>query len=190
MWLLVGLGNPEPKYENNRHNIGFMAVDEIVRRHCLSSWQNKFSALISQGIIAEEKVVCIKPQTYMNRSGNAVMQAMQFYKIAPKNLWIFHDELDLKPSQFRLKKGGGHGGHNGLRHISQLIGTDYGRVRMGIGHPGEKHLVSSYVLKDFPKEDQIWVKNMVDAAANHVDLLISGDEANYMNKVNLATRAN
>lgn len=188
MWLIVGLGNPGAQYEQNRHNIGFMAVDEIVRRHHFSPWKKKFSALISEGILAGEKVLILKPQTFMNRSGGAVQQAAQFYKIPLDKIWVFHDELDLKKGQFRVKKSGGHGGHNGLRDISSQMGADYGRLRMGIDHPGDKNLVSSYVLKDFPKSDEKWINGMVEAVADHAAMLVSGKESQYMNKITLAVQ--
>ncbi len=189
MWLIVGLGNPGEKYSNNRHNIGFMAADEIVRRHSsFKTWQKKFNGLISEGRIGGERVAVIKPQTYMNKSGLAVVQAMQFYKIEPRHIWVFHDELDLETGRFRVKTGGGHGGHNGLRDISAAIGADYGRVRMGIGHPGDKNRVANYVLSNFALSDKNWLEAMVETAADYVDLLLGQDSETYMNKVALAVK--
>ncbi len=189
MWLIVGLGNPGEKYSYNRHNIGFMAADEIVRRHSsLGSWQKKFNGLISEGRINSEKVIVAKPQTYMNKSGLCVGQIMQFYKLKPYQLWIFHDELDLEPGRFRVKKGGGHGGHNGLRDISAAIGADYGRIRMGIGHPGHKNHVSSYVLSNFSISDKDWLSTMIETAADQVNLLFAEEYETYMNKVALSVK--
>ncbi len=189
MWLIVGLGNPGDKYSYNRHNIGFMTADEIVRRHfSFGVWQKKFSGLISEGRINGERVVVAKPQTYMNRSGLCVSQVMQFYKLKPSDVWVFHDELDLQPMRMRIKKGGGHGGHNGLRDISAAIGADYGRVRMGIGHPGDKNHVAPYVLSDFAKADSLWLEDMLEAAADNIDLLLAEDSEGYMNKVALAVK--
>lgn len=188
MWLIAGLGNPGAQYAHNRHNIGFMAADEIVRRHSFGPWQKKFLALVSEGRLAGEKAIILKPQTFMNRSGLALVQAMQFYKLTADDVWVFHDELDLSPGKFRVKQGGGHGGHNGLRDINRAIGANYGRVRMGIGHPGDKNMVSNYVLHDFAKADNDWVTAMVDNAAQNVDLLLDGQDGLYMNKVSLAVK--
>lgn len=183
MRLLVGLGNPGPKYANNRHNIGFMAVDEIVRRHNFSPYRKRFQGEVAEGVIAGEKVLALKPQTYMNESGRAVAEAVRFYKLQPGDVVVFHDELDLAPGRLRVKKGGGHAGHNGLRSIAQHIGPDYARVRMGIGHPGSKDRVTGYVLADFAKADRDWLEDMTTAIADHVDLLLAGRDSDFMSKV-------
>ncbi len=189
MWLIVGLGNPGEKYSHNRHNIGFMTVNKIVHRHSsFGAMQKKFGGLIAEGRIGNEKLVIIKPQTYMNKSGLCVSQVMQFYKLKPNQVWVFHDELALKAGQFRVKKGGGHGGHNGLRDISAAIGSDYGRIRMGIDHPGDKNRVSGYVLSNFTLSDKDWLNAMTKAAADYVDLLLMQDSETYMNKVALAVK--
>ncbi|MFV0431335.1 MAG: aminoacyl-tRNA hydrolase [Alphaproteobacteria bacterium] len=191
MWLIAGLGNPGAAYAQNRHNIGFMAADEIVRRHSsFGVWQKKASALVAEGRLAGEKTLIVKPQTFMNRSGLSVMQLMQFYKLKPTDIWVFHDELALSPGGFRVKEGGGHNGHNGLRDISQMIGDGYGRVRMGIGHPGDKNKVASYVLHDFAKTDQPWLDAMIEGAAQYIELLLDNQSSSYMNKVSLMIKEN
>ncbi|MER2607201.1 MAG: aminoacyl-tRNA hydrolase, partial [Siculibacillus sp.] len=146
MLLFVGLGNPGAEYARNRHNIGFMAVDALVRRRSFSPWRAKFHGEICEGTIGDEKIVALKPQTYMNDSGRAVVACMSFYKIEPKDVVVFHDELDLPPAKIRVKIGGGHAGHNGLRSIQAHIGPDFRRVRLGIGHPGAKDRVTGWVL--------------------------------------------
>ena len=161
MQLWVGLGNPGAKYSANRHNIGFLAIDRIAADQGFGPWRKKFNAKVSEGQLGSEKVILLKPETFMNLSGQAVGEAMRFYKLEPGDVVVFHDELDLPPGRVKLKEGGGHAGHNGLRSISQHIGTDFARVRMGIGHPGEKNLVSRYVLSDFDKDDQQWLSNVM-----------------------------
>ncbi len=185
MWLFVGLGNPGDKYANNRHNIGFMAVDAIVRRHNFSAWraQKKFKAEISEGTLGGEKVLALKPQTYMNLSGEAVQSAMAFYKIKPDRIVVFHDELDLAPGKIRTKQGGGAAGHNGLRSIDQHIGKNYHRARLGIGHPGDKNRVHGYVLNDFAKADHDWLDKMMDGIAENAALIAEGDMPSFMSKV-------
>jgi len=185
MLLLVGLGNPGPKYQDNRHNIGFMAVDELHRHWSRSPFKSppKFQGDIAEAEIAGEKVLLLKPTTFMNESGRSVQPVMQFYKIAPKDVVVFHDELDLAPAKFRMKKGGGHAGHNGLRSITSLIGADFRRGRMGIGHPGDKDAVIGHVLKDFAKADQDWLAKMLDACARHAEFLVSGKDDQYQTKV-------
>ncbi|GGB31184.1 peptidyl-tRNA hydrolase [Tistrella bauzanensis] len=188
MWLLVGLGNPGPEYAGHRHNIGFMAVDEIVRRHGLPPWRRKFQGEISEGRIGDERVILLKPLTYMNASGRSVAEAARFHKIPPARIIVFHDELDLAPSKLRIKTGGGHAGHNGLRDITAHLGADFVRVRLGIGHPGDKARVHGWVLSDFAKADQAWLRDLIDAVAAHVPLLLSGAASDFMSKVADAVR--
>ncbi len=185
MWLFVGLGNPGQKYENNRHNIGFMAVDEIVRRHSFSGWSKKFQAELSTGTLNGEKVIALKPQTFMNLSGSAVQAAMAFYKIAPANVVVFYDELDLPPAKSRAKKGGGSGGHNGIKSIDQNIGQDYWRVRLGIGHPGHKDKVHGYVLGNYHKSEMDALADMLGAIGAEAEWLAKNDDARFMNEVAL-----
>ena len=186
MRLLVGLGNPGAKYAGNRHNVGFMAVDEIVRRHRMPAWRKRFQSAVSDGDIAGEKVLALKPQTFMNESGRAVGEAMRFYSLEPSDIVVFHDELDLAPGKVRTKLGGGAAGNNGLRSISAHIGPDYRRVRIGIGHPGHKDAVLHHVLNDFSKSDRDWVPEMLEALAEALPYLLQGDEGRFHNKVHLA----
>lgn len=186
MKLIVGLGNPGAKYAGNRHNIGFMAVDEILRRHSgLQPWRARFQGQVSEGRLGSEKVLLLKPSTYMNESGRSVGEAMRFYKIEPEDIVVLYDELDLPPAKFRMKKGGGHGGHNGLRSLTAYIGADYRRLRLGIGHPGDKKLVSNYVLSDFAKADRDWLEPLLTAIADHADLLAEGKDSQFANKLTL-----
>jgi len=185
MLLIAGLGNPGSQYAGQRHNVGFMAADAIHRRHSFGPWSKKFSALIAEGRIGGEKVLLIKPQTYMNNSGQAVGEAMRFYKLEPKNLIVLYDELDLAPSKLRVKHGGGSGGHNGIKSIDGHCGNNYKRVRIGIGHPGDKARVTGYVLGDFAKVDQDWLEPLLDAIADNAELLCKGDDAGFMNRVSL-----
>lgn len=186
MHLIVGLGNPGPKYQGNRHNIGFMAVDGIVRRHGFSPWRRRFQGEVSEGVLAGEKVLVLKPMTYMNESGRAAGEAMRFYNIDPAHLIVFYDELDLEPGKLRVKLGGGAAGHNGIRSLIAHCGPHFIRVRMGIGHPGDKALVQPHVLSDFAKADQAWLAPLLDAVADHVPLLAEGEEGSFQNKVHLA----
>lgn len=183
MFLFVGLGNPGTKYALNRHNIGFMAVDSFVHRHNFSGWSKKFQGEISTGTLDGEKVIMLKPQTFMNLSGQSVQAAAAFYKIPPEKIIVFYDELDLLPGKIRVKKAGGSGGHNGIKSIDAHLGQDYWRVRMGIGHPGEKHLVSNYVLSDFAKADATWLENLLEAMAKHAPRIVAGDMDGFMSKV-------
>jgi PTH1 family peptidyl-tRNA hydrolase len=183
MLLFVGLGNPGADYAKNRHNIGFMAADAIVRRHGFSPWRAKFHGEICEGTVGAEKVVALKPMTYMNDSGRAVAAACQFYKIEPKDVVVFHDELDLDPGRIRVKIGGGHAGHNGLRSIGAHIGPDYRRVRLGIGHPGAKERVTAHVLGDFAKVDRDWLEPLLDDVAEAAPLLVAGDDTGFMNRI-------
>jgi peptidyl-tRNA hydrolase, PTH1 family len=187
MKLLVGLGNPGSAYARHRHNIGFMAVDRIAARHDLGSWKKRFHGLTSDGVIGGRRVVLLKPQTYMNDSGRSVQDAQRFLKIADADVMVFHDELDLAPGKVRVKTGGGNAGHNGLRSITAHIGNDYGRVRLGIGHPGAKHLVSGYVLHDFAKADADWLEPLLDAIADAAGRLAGGDEQRFLADVARAT---
>ena len=186
MRLVVGLGNPGPRHANNRHNIGFMAVDEIVRRYGFGAWRNRFQAQVAEGRIGGEKLLAMEPQTYMNLSGQAVGEALRFYKLEPDEVIVLHDEIDLKPGKVRVKQGGGAGGHNGLRSIDQHIGKDYWRVRLGVGHPGDKDLVHDHVLHDFAKADQDWLDKLLDAVAKELPLLLAEDDKTFMSKVNQA----
>ena len=185
MLLLVGLGNPGAGYARNRHNIGFMAADEIVRRHSFSTYRRKFEGQIAEGKLAAEKVIVVKPNTFMNESGRSVGAAVSFYKLMPENVIVFHDEIDLIAGKIRVKRGGDHAGHNGLRSIHYHIGEDYARVRFGVGHPGHKDRVASHVLKDFAKSDQDWLGKVLDGAAENIELLIRGDDNEFMNRVAL-----
>ncbi|PDT92118.1 aminoacyl-tRNA hydrolase [Bradyrhizobium sp. Y36] len=189
MRLFVGLGNPGAKYARNRHNIGFMAVDEIARRHGFAPWRRRFQGETSEGTLGTERVILLKPTTYMNDSGRAVQEAAGFFKIAPGDVTVFHDELELPPGKVRVKIGGGIAGHNGLRSISAHIGNDYRRVRLGIGHPGVKELVHGHVLSDFAKADRDWVATLCEAVAEHAGLVAKGTDATFANRVHLAMQA-
>lgn len=189
MLLLVGLGNPGDKYARQRHNVGFMAADAVARAHSFPAWRSKFSALTSEGRLGDERVVLLKPQTWMNRSGYAVAQAAQFFKLAPSEIVAFHDELDLAPGKVRIKTGGGVAGHNGLRSLAEQLGTtDFRRVRIGIGHPGHKEQVLGHVLGDFSADDKAWLLPLLDALAAAAPLIAAGDDAGAMNKIALLTR--
>ncbi len=185
MRLFVGLGNPGAKYAGNRHNIGFLAIDEIARRHRFAPWRSRFQGQVSEGTVGTERVMLLKPQTYMNESGQSVGEAMRFYKIGLADLSVFHDELDLAPAKLRVKVGGGNAGHNGLRSITAHCGNDYRRVRLGIGHPGDKALVLHFVLADFAKAEWPWVENLCTACADAAPLLADGEDASFQNKVHL-----
>ena len=185
MYLLVGLGNPGSDYAGNRHNIGFMAVDDIHRHYSFQPFRSKFQGEVADGTIDGDKVLLLKPTTFMNDSGRSVAEAARFYKIEPEHVIVLHDELDLAPGKIRVKKGGGLAGHNGLKSIAAHIGPDFHRVRIGIGHPGEKGQVTGHVLKDFSKSDQDWVEPLLDAMTLSVDKLIKGDDAGFTTKVAL-----
>lgn len=188
MWLLVGLGNPGPDYARTRHNIGFMAVDEIVRRHGFGPWRSRFQGETAEGTVGGEKVLALKPATFMNLSGQAVAAASRFLKIPPAGILVLHDEMDLPPGRLRVKRGGGAGGHNGLKSIDSHLGPDYLRVRLGIGHPGDRDRVTGYVLSAFAKADDAWRTPLLDAVAEALPLLLSGDEPGFMNRVTVQTR--
>jgi len=184
MRLVVGLGNPGAKYERNRHNAGFMAVDGIVRRHGFSDWRAKFHGQLAEGRIAGEKVLVLKPETYMNDSGRAVSAAIRFYKIDPSDVIVLYDELDLALGRVKVKQGGGNGGHNGLKSLDAHIGKDYWRVRIGIGHPGDKSKVTSHVLGDFSKAEEPVMESLMDGVAANISLLVAGDRASdFMSKL-------
>jgi len=186
MLLIAGLGNPGPQYRNNRHNVGFMAADAIARRHSFAPWSKKFQGLVSDGTIAGDKVVLIKPQTFMNLSGQAVGEALRFYKLSPADLVVIYDELDLPAGKIRVKTGGGAGGHNGIRSIDAHVGKDYRRLRIGIGHPGDKARVHGHVLGDFAKADGEWLDPLLDTVADNIALLAKGDYNGFMNRISLA----
>jgi PTH1 family peptidyl-tRNA hydrolase len=187
MRLIVGLGNPGARYERNRHNIGFMAVDAIVRRHSFPPFRPRFKGEFAEGTIGGEKVMLLKPQTYMNDSGESVAAAAGFYKIAPGEVAVLYDELDLAEGKVRVKRGGGAAGHNGIRSIDALFANDFWRVRIGIGHPGAKELVLHYVLQNFPAEEMEWVRPVLEAAAEAAPLLVADDTAGFMTKIALLT---
>jgi PTH1 family peptidyl-tRNA hydrolase len=186
--LWVGLGNPGPEHAKQRHNIGFMALDAIARRHGFSPWRKRFKGEVAEGAVGGVKVLALKPMTYMNASGDAVQQAAGFHKIAPAAISAFHDELDLAPGKVRVKKGGGTAGHNGLRDMQRALGTaEFGRVRLGIGHPGHKDRVTGHVLGNFAKVDT-WVEPLLDAVADAAPLLAAGKAEDFMTRVALLTQ--
>jgi peptidyl-tRNA hydrolase, PTH1 family len=189
MRLFVGLGNPGTKYQGNRHNIGFMAVDTIARRHGFGPWRRRFQGETSEGTIGGERVILLKPTTYMNDSGLSVGEAAKFFKIEIGDIAVFHDEIELPPAKLRVKIGGGIAGHNGLRSISAHVGNEYRRVRLGVGHPGVKELVHAHVLNDFAKSEMPWVEALRDAVADNAALLIEGKDSAFQNKVHLAMDA-
>ncbi|CCD94605.1 peptidyl-tRNA hydrolase [Bradyrhizobium sp. ORS 375] len=189
MLLFVGLGNPGAKYARNRHNIGFMAVDEISRRHRFSPWRRRFQGETSEGTLDSERVILLKPTTFMNESGRAVQEAASFFKLGVGDVTVFQDELELAPGKLRVKVGGGIAGHNGLRSISAHLGNDYRRVRLGIGHPGVKELVHGHVLSDFAKSEMPWVEALCEAVADNAELLTGKRDSTFANKVHLALQA-
>lgn len=186
MRLIVGLGNPGPRYAANRHNIGFLAIDEIARVHRAAPFRRRFQGEAAELALGSERAILLKPQTFMNESGRSVAEAQRFYKIALADVIVLHDELDLPPAKLRVKQGGGNAGHNGLRSITAQCGNDYRRVRLGIGHPGDKALVHSYVLNDFGKAEMPWVEDLCRAVADHAAVLATGEDASFQNKVHLA----
>jgi len=188
MLLFAGLGNPGAKYANNRHNVGFMAADAIARRHSFSPWSKKFQGLICEGTLGGEKIILIKPQTFMNLSGQSVGEALRFYKLELSALTVFYDEIDLAEGKLRIKTGGGAGGHNGIRSIDGHVGTAYRRVRIGVGHPGVKEMVQHHVLGDFDKVDREWLEPLIAAIADNAAMIVKGDESGFMNKASLAVQ--
>jgi PTH1 family peptidyl-tRNA hydrolase len=189
MRLLVGLGNPGSEHVGNRHNIGFMVVQEIARRHGFPPWRRRFQGVATEGSIGPERVLLLLPGTYMNESGRAVGEAARFYKLGLPDIVVVHDEIDLAPMKMRVKTGGGVAGHNGLRSITAHVGNDYRRVRIGVGHPGAKEQVHGYVLGDFAKVERPWVEALIEVIADNAGLLARGDDATFQNKVHLAMQA-
>jgi PTH1 family peptidyl-tRNA hydrolase len=187
--ILVGLGNPGTRYAGNRHNIGFMAAEAIAHRHGLPPWRRRFQGVMTEGQVGGERALLLLPGTFMNESGRAVVEAMQFYKVSADNVVVMHDELDLPPGKLRVKTGGGNAGHNGLRSISSHIGNDYRRMRIGIGHPGDKGEVHNYVLNDFAKAEKDWVLALCEIIADNAATIVKGDDAGFQNKVHLAMQA-
>ncbi len=185
MKLFAGLGNPGAKYAGHRHNIGFMALDRIAQDHGFGPWKSKFQGQISEGRLGSEKIVLLKPTTFMNKSGQSVGEAMRFYKLDSTDVTVFHDEIDLAPGKLRCKAGGGHAGHNGLRSIHEHLGPHYDRVRMGVGHPGHKDRVPGYVLHDFAKADQEWLDDMLRGISDGIAHLAGGDTGRFLNAVSL-----
>ena len=189
MLLFVGLGNPGERFAGHRHNIGFMAVDAIAARYGISPWRRRFQGIAAEGTIGPDRVLLLKPGTYMNESGRAVAEAARFYKIPAYQTLVFHDEIDLAPGKVRVKVGGGTAGHNGLRSITAHIGNEYRRVRIGVGHPGDKDLVQFHVLSPFAKSDRAWVEALCESIAENAGLLARGEDASFQNKVHLAMAA-
>ena len=183
MLLVVGLGNPGARYACHRHNIGFMAIDRLAAHYGLPPFRSRFQGLVAEGRIDGGKVVLLKPATYMNDSGRSVGAAMRYFKLDPSDVVILHDELDLRPGKVRIKRGGGHAGHNGLRSAGAHIGADYRRVRLGVGHPGDKHRVQRYLLSDFAKSDKDWLEALLDAVTEAFPLLVEGRDDAFMSKV-------
>jgi peptidyl-tRNA hydrolase, PTH1 family len=184
MRLVVGLGNPGPRYARNRHNIGFMSLDAIARRHGILGFRSRFKGELAEGVIDGERRLLLKPQTFMNDSGESVAEAARFFKISPEEIAVIHDEIDLRPGKIRVKCGGGAAGHNGLRSIDALLGPDFWRVRIGVGHPGIKELVQPYVLQNLSNEEvSLWVAPLLDAVAETIGLLLSGAPDAFMSEV-------
>jgi PTH1 family peptidyl-tRNA hydrolase len=185
MKLIVGLGNPGPKYARNRHNIGFMVLDRIAADHGFAPWKGKHQGAVTEGRFGSDRVVLLKPETFMNKSGDSVGAALRFFKLEAADLIVLHDEIDLAPGKVRWKTGGGHAGHNGLRSIHAHVGPDYARVRLGVGHPGRKEAVPAYVLHDFPKADDVWLDDVLRGCSDGAAHLAAGDGGKFMNSVAL-----
>ncbi len=187
MYVFAGLGNPGARYAKNRHNIGYLVADEIARRHGFEGFRSRarLGADIAEGRIGDARVALLKPTTFMNESGRALGAVLRYYKIEPATLFVFYDELDLAPGKLRVRFGGGSAGHNGIKSLRAHIGPDYWRVRMGIGHPGDKDLVSDYVLSDFSKAESLWMDKLVDAAAEAAPLLLASEKNDFMTRVAL-----
>ncbi len=185
MKLIVGLGNPGAKYAQHRHNIGFMALDRIAVDHGFAPWKGKHLGAVTEGRFGSDRAVLLKPETFMNNSGQSVQAAMRFYKLEPADVVVLHDEIDLAPGKIKCKQGGGHAGHNGLRSIHAHIGPDYARVRLGVGHPGHKDAVPGYVLRDFAKADADWLDDVLRGISDAAPLLAAGDMAKFSNAVGL-----
>ncbi len=189
MLLFVGLGNPGSRYVANRHNVGFVVVEEIAKRHGFAPWRRRFQGVATEGSIGSEKLLLLLPGTFMNESGRAVAEATNFYKLDRSDIVVFHDEIELRPAKVRVKTGGGNAGHNGLRSITEHIGNDYRRVRIGVGHPGVKELVHGHVLSDFARSERDWVEALRDVIADNAGLLAKGQDPTFQNKVHLAMQA-
>ena len=189
MLLFVGLGNPGARYAGNRHNIGFIVLDALARAHHAGPWRKRFQGDATEVVIGEERIILLKPETFMNESGRAVNEAMRFYKIDLKDVFVFHDELDLAAAKVRVKLGGGNAGHNGLRSITAHCGNEYHRIRLGIGHPGHKDAVHGFVLSDFSRAERDWVDDLCGAMADSAILLAHHEDASFLNKVHLAMTA-
>jgi PTH1 family peptidyl-tRNA hydrolase len=189
MLLFVGLGNPGSRYAGNRHNIGFMVVEAIAKRHGIGPFRRRFQGVSAEGPLGGERVLLLLPGTFMNESGRAVAEAVHFYKLGLADIVVFHDEIDLAASKVRVKTGGGIAGHNGLRSISAHVGNDYRRVRIGVGHPGVKELVHAHVLSDFAKDERPWVEALCGIIADNAELLAKGQDSTFQNKVHLAMQA-
>jgi PTH1 family peptidyl-tRNA hydrolase len=189
MLLFVGLGNPGSQYVRNRHNIGFMTVDAIAKRHSFPPWRRRFQGVTAEGTIGGKRALLLLPGTFMNESGRAVNEAMNFYKIALGDIIVFQDEIDLPPAKLRVKTGGGNAGHNGLRSISAHVGNEYRRIRIGVGHPGEQARVHNHVLQDFAKSEMPWVDAMCEAIAENAAMLARGEDASFQNKIHLVMDA-
>ena len=183
MLLLVGLGNPGLKYENNRHNVGYMVVDDIVQQYSFGTYRAKFRGQVADGVIRGQRILVLKPETFMNESGRSVQKAMRFYKIAPRNVIVAHDELDLAFGKLRFRTGGGLAGHNGLLSIQNYIGADFSRIRIGIGHPGEKELVNSHVLGDFSPAERQHVRSILGGISKSIESLVDGNGNTFMNQL-------
>ncbi len=188
MLLLVGLGNPGPKYSKHRHSVGFRIADAIHARQRFGAWKKNFSSEVAEADIAGDRVLLMKPQTFMNDSGRAVAEAMRFYKLEPGNVVVIYDELDLPAGKTRIKTGGGAAGHNGIRSVAGSIGLEFRRLRIGIGHPGHRDAVHGYVLHDFAKADEKWLVPLIDAIADNVPLLVKGEDNSFANRLHAATR--
>jgi PTH1 family peptidyl-tRNA hydrolase len=189
MLLFVGLGNPGARYAGNRHNIGFIVLDALARAHHAGPWRKRFQGDATEVVIGDERIILLKPETFMNESGRAVNEAMRFYKIDLKDVFVFHDELDLAAAKVRVKLGGGNAGHNGLRSITAHCGNEYHRIRLGIGHPGHKDAVHGFVLSDFSRAERDWVDDLCGAMADAAILLAHHEDASFLNKVHLAMTA-
>jgi PTH1 family peptidyl-tRNA hydrolase len=189
MLLFVGLGNPGARYANNRHNIGFMAVEAIAKRYNIAPFRKRFQGVTAEGLVGTSRVLLLLPGTFMNESGRAVAEAAHFYKLGLDSITVFHDEIELPPAKVRVKVGGGIAGHNGLRSISEHVGNDYRRVRIGVGHPGVKDMVHGHVLSDFAKSERPWVETLCDVIADNAEMLAKGQDASFQNKIHLALAA-
>lgn len=187
MLILMGQGNPGPKYAGNRHNLGFLVIDEIAAANGFPAWREKFNAMISEGWVetpeGRSKVLLMKPLTFYNETGQSVAKALKFFKLEADAVTVFHDEIDLAPGRVRVKRGGGHSGNNGIRSVSSHIGPEFRRIRIGVGHPGDKSRVMPYVLSDFPKTEEVWVEAFLDACIRSLPILLTGDDERFQTEV-------